>query len=430
MTDTAILPKTDAKPKVRAALEAGEGVLRLAPCWVPRSFLMPGRRLKLHPDDYYALGAHRGGIDERWFASTTEAGNDNRAIDEGLSYVVHDGERFTLLEAVAAEGPRLIGKAMWEKYRRWPVYSKFFDNLGPIPHHMHHNEEQAAKVGQEGKPECYYFPPQLNSIGNNFPHTYFGLEPGVTKADVHRCLENWNKGDNGILNLSKAYRLNPGTGWHVPACVLHAPGSLLTYEPQWGSDVFAMYQSMVEGRRVEWELFVKDTPEEFKNDLDYLVNQLDWEANVDPNFRDHHYLEPIPIGDTATEGYQDRWVVYGRFGGPNRGAHPGDRDLFSAKELTLDPGAKATIKDGGAYGLITVQGMGRLGRHTLQSPNMIRFGAMTEDEVFVSYEAATQGVTFENTGSEPLVTLRYFGPDAAPKAPHTGAFKSHAIKVR
>jgi hypothetical protein len=289
---------------------------------------------------------------------------------------------------------------------------------------MHHNEDQAAKVGQEGKPECYYFPPQLNSIGNNFPHTYFGLEPGVTKSDVRRCLENWNKGDNGILDLSKAYRLNPGTGWHVPACVLHAPGSLLTYEPQWGSDVFAMYQSMVEGRRVDWDLFVKDTPEPFKNDLDYLVDQLDWDANVDPNFRDHHYLEPINDGETFTEGYQDRWVVYGKFGGPNRGAHKGDRDLFSAKELTIEPGAKATIKDGGAYGLITVQGYGRIGKHVLQSPNMIRFGAMTEDEVFVSHEVATRGVVFENTGTEPLVTLRYFGPDSAPKAPDTGAFKN------
>ena len=31
----------------RAALDAGEGILRLAPTWVPRSFLMPGGRLKL-----------------------------------------------------------------------------------------------------------------------------------------------------------------------------------------------------------------------------------------------------------------------------------------------------------------------------------------------------------------------------------------------
>src|SRR5205823_4360610 len=102
MANTAVAPKTNKTPNVRAAIEAGEGLLRLAPCWVPRSFLMPGRRLKLHPNDYYALGAHRGGIDERWFASTTEAANDNRADDEGLSYVVHNAERFTLLDAVAA----------------------------------------------------------------------------------------------------------------------------------------------------------------------------------------------------------------------------------------------------------------------------------------------------------------------------------------
>ena len=80
----------------KGALEAGEGILRLAPTWVPRSFLQPGRRLKLHPQDYYALGKHRGGIDERWFGSTTPAANDNRNEDEGLSYVVHDGARFTL----------------------------------------------------------------------------------------------------------------------------------------------------------------------------------------------------------------------------------------------------------------------------------------------------------------------------------------------
>ena len=45
------------------ALEQGKGILRLAPTWVPRSFCVPGRRIKLHPDDYYVLGGVRGGID-------------------------------------------------------------------------------------------------------------------------------------------------------------------------------------------------------------------------------------------------------------------------------------------------------------------------------------------------------------------------------
>ena len=404
---------------LRAALESGEGILRLAPCWVPRSFLMPGRRLKLHPDDYYALGAHRGGIDERWFASTTEAANENRLPDEGLSYVVHGKERFTLRDAVALEGPRLIGKDMWERYGRWPVYAKFFDNLGPIPHHLHQNDAQARLVGQEGKPESYYFPPQLNNTSNAFPHTYFGLEPGTTKENVRRCLEDWNKGDNGILDHSKAYRLKVGTGWLLPPCILHAPGSLLTYEVQWGSDVFAMYQSMVEGRRVPWDLLVKDVPPEKHNDLDFLVDLIDWPLNTDPNFKDSNYLEPIAAAGSPDEGWVDRWIVYGRIGG---------RQYFSAKELTVQPGARCEIKDGGAYGLIAVQGSGRIGKMRLQTPAMIRFGEMTEDEVFVSFEAAVRGVTFENTGSEPLVTLRYFGPDANPDAPEVGDYRTKAGK--
>jgi len=89
-------------------LDAGEGLLRLTPTWVPRSFLHPGHRIKLHPEDYYAFGADRGGIDERWFASTTDAANDNRTPDEGQSYVLHEGQRFQLRDAVAEAGDRLM----------------------------------------------------------------------------------------------------------------------------------------------------------------------------------------------------------------------------------------------------------------------------------------------------------------------------------
>jgi len=399
----------------KEALDAGEGLLRLAPTWVPRSFLQPGRRIKLHPDDYYALGKHRGGIDERWFASTTPAANDNRQEDEGLSYCVHGRSRFTLKDAVDALGAALIGDKIWNAYKRWPVYSKFFDNMGPIPHHMHQNAEQAALVGQEGKPESYYFPPQLNAIGNNFPYTFFGLEPGTRREDVVRCIENWNKGDNGILDLSKAYRLKPGTGWLVPPCILHAPGSLVTYEPQWGSDVFGMYQSLVEGRDVPWALLVKDMPVDKHQDIDFIVDQLDWNANVNPNFKDSHYLEPIADGDTASEGYVDRWVVYGTVDG---------KQLFSAKELTINPGAKMTLKDPGASGAIVMQGRGRIGKLPLECPAMIRFGEMTEDEVFITAQAAQNGVEIENLGKEcPLVILRYFGPDVHPNLPAVGAHK-------
>jgi hypothetical protein len=71
-----------------------------------------------------------------------------------------------------------------------------------------------------------------------------------------------------------------------------------------------------------------------------------------------------------------------------------------------------------------VQGKGRLGKLALQTPAMIRFGENTEYEVFISHEAASRGVEIENTGSEPLVGLRYFGPDAHSNMPNSGAWKN------
>jgi hypothetical protein len=194
------------------ALEQGGGILRLAPAWVPRAFCIPGRRIKLHPDDYYAFGAHRGGIDERWFSSTTRADNGPETTpDEGLSYVVWGDEekpqRALFKDVVAELGPALLGDVLWNEYHAWPMYSKFFDNKGALPHHIHQMEEHAKRVGQESKPETYYFPRQLNNYGADAPYTYFGLEPGTTKDQVRHCLEIWDEGDNHITDLSKAYWL-------------------------------------------------------------------------------------------------------------------------------------------------------------------------------------------------------------------------------
>jgi hypothetical protein len=396
------------KNLILEALKVGDGVVRLAPCWVPRSFLMPGGRLKLDPRDLYALGAHRGGIDERWFSSTTKAANGPlTSEDEGLSYLEFNGTKALLKEAIETAGDQFLGSDVMQRYGGWNLLCKFFDNLGPIPHHLHQNDEFAARVGQKGKPEAYYFPPQYNFTGNNFPYTFMGLNPGTTKDDVRRCLERWNEGDNGILYLSRAYKLQPGTGWQIPPGILHAPGSLVTYEPQRNSDVFAMYQSLVEGRAVPWELLVKDVPVEHHHDLDYLIDMLDWQGNVDPDFSANRLFHPTPAAaaeQMKAAGYSENWVVYST----------GD---YSAKELTVLPRKSVTITDAAAYGLIVVQGYGTLGKHEIETPSMIRFGEMTKDELFVSVDAAKNGVTITNRSDrENLVMLKHFGP-ANPSAP-------------
>jgi hypothetical protein len=400
---------------VQEAINAGGGVLRLEPSWVPRTFMLPGRRLKLHPDDLYALGGHRGGINERWFSSTTNADNGpGTPADEGLSYVrLANGGRFLLKEAVEAAGDLLIGSEVMQREGGWNLLCKFFDNLGPIPHHMHQSEEDAKKVGRRGKPEAYYFPPQYNQLENHFPYTFMGLEPGTTKADVRRCLEAWNQGDNGILYLSRAFKLQVGTGWQINPGILHAPGSLVTYEPQVNSDVFAMFQSEVEGRIIDWSLLTKDVPKDRHHDLDYIIGMLDWDANVNPEFARSNRVFPTSVrptegsdtvSDPQADGYREQWVCYGT-------------GYYSAKELTVLPGRTATIRDAAAYGLILTQGYGTFGSQSVSTPSMIRFGQMTEDELFVTHGAAQAGVRIENkSATDPLVILKHFGP-GNPEAP-------------
>lgn len=394
------------KQLIRDAFDAGQGILRLAPTWVPRSFCVPGRRIKLHPDDYYVLGGVRGGIDERWLSSTTPAENGPLTGEhEGLSQVVFERDgttaKFLLRDAVDELQATLIGPRIWNEYRSWPMYSKFFDNMGPLPHHVHHNDEKAALVGQKGKPEAYYFPPQLNNHGGDYPYTFIGLAPGTTKAQIRECLVNFTKGDNKITNYSQAYRLEPGTGWDVPPGLLHAPGSLCTYEPQKASDVFAMYQSLVNEAIIPEELLWKCTPEDRLGDFDELVDVLDWELNLDPNTMQNRFMAPLPVHgeqEMNAAGYSEKWICY-------------KSDAFSAKELTVLPGATVTIRDAAAYGMIMMQGHGKFGSWDIETPALIRYGQLTHDEYFVSESAAQEGVTIVNLSkTDPIVMLKHFGP--------------------
>jgi hypothetical protein len=173
-----------------------------------------------------------------------------------------------------------------------------------------------------------------------------------------------------------------------------------------------MFQNIVEGRYVPWSLLVKDVPVDKHHDLDFIMGQLDWDKNVDPNFKDNNYLEPIVA--QSGNGWVDRWIVYGTVNG---------QQLFTARELTVEPGATCTLTDPGASGWITVQGQGRMGALNLQTPVIVRYGQTTEDEVFISHEAAGAGVKIENTGSEPLVGLRYFGPETWDAVPAVGDYK-------
>ena len=400
MADRALVEKT---------LEKGEGIFRLNPNFIPRPFGKAGHRLRLHPDDYYAYGLERGSIKERWMNSTNVAQNGPLAgPEEGLSFVAVDygsDEKFAIRDAIQLLGAALVGEELWNTYRGWPVFSKFYDLTTPLFHHLHLDMEAAARVGKLGKPECYYFPVQFASHLGEMNATYFGYDPDTTPEQVKQRLRDYNKGDNRITELSRAYRIELGTGWYSPAGVIHAPGSVMTFELNWNGDVNSVHENVVSGEIFDRSFLTGEVPDGKKDDIDYIFSLLDWEKNIDPHYKKHYSRRPLMIA--ADDSREEKWISYANDG------------YFSAKELIVFPGKRVTLTEPAAYGVVLTEGHGRIGPHMCESPTLLRFGQQSADEFYVSEAAAQKGITIINESPvEPLVLLKSFGPNH-PDAPKT-----------
>lgn len=385
--------------RIRNCFEKGKGVLHLMPTWVPRDFGEAGYRLRLHPDDYYSFGLHRGPICERWFGSINHALNGPGTLpDEGMSYVLADNgknEKFLLKDAMDELGEDIVGSALTKKYGGWPVFAKFYDYSTPLFHHLHMNEEHANLIGMHGKPEAYYFPPQLNNVMGRFPVTYFGFDPDTKPEDVKECIRNYDKFDTRITELSRAYRIKLGTGWYTPAGVIHAPASVLTYEPQWNSDVNTIMENVTMEHINSHDKLTSCCPEDKKEDVDFIFSLIDWEKSTDPYYHEKYYREPKLLPQTQ-DGLIEKWVAY---------ANP----YIAAKEVTVTPGAKVVLKDQACYCAILTQGHGTFGEFDCEVANMLRFGQASGDEFFVSEQAAKEGFVIENKSHyENLVFLQNF----------------------
>jgi hypothetical protein len=131
--------------------------------------------------------------------------------------------------------------------------------------------------------------------------------------------------------------------------------------------------------------------------LDYVVDLMDWEKNIDPHYRKSYFRPPVSAGKESGAAIEN-WISY---------ANP----CLCATELTVMPGETVTVRDPMPYGAIVVQGHGRIGVHQAESATVLRFGQVSADEFFVGEPAAARGVTITNASRcEPLVLLKHFGP--------------------
>jgi len=373
---------------LRREIEEKRGVLRLKPTFVARTFYPGLNRLGLENPD----AGPRGEYVERWIASSVEADNPIKVENEGLSEVVLESAGATIFLRDALE--MLPGLMLGENYakshdNKFGILTKVLDIGHPIPWHLHARKEDAWRYWKmNSKEEAYYFLDHPKALGP-IPYSHIAMHPGTREEEVLELLKRWS--DDKVLDLSPAYRLNVGEGFHVLAGVPHAPGTALTLEIQEESDVYNMLQAKYRGEILSKDLMLRGLPNE-----EAVVKLIDWEVSTDPYFYRKYHTVPEPVEDGPEGDGEEVWVY-----------QPRRTRKFSGKELRVKPGGKVRCREKGAHAILIWKGEGRI--------NELRAAAQHGfDEFFITYAPATEGYSVENTGSGWMVLYKLFGPDVYP----------------
>ncbi|MFB0568534.1 MAG: hypothetical protein ACETV0_02805 [Nitrososphaeria archaeon] len=387
------------RSRVERVIKETGGILNLAPTWVARDFLPAGHRLGL--EDYSPEDKRRGEICERWFASTSPADNAYGPADEGLSYIVSpDGSRLLLRDVVGLCNDLLLGEEYYRSHGGIGMFTKLFDFAAPIPLHLHQMKQHTEPLGKGPKDEAYYFVEGVPM--GSFPYSFLGLHHMFLRLENRRklipLLEKWETDE--ILRYSKAYKLMPGEGFLIPSGTLHAPGTALTLEMQESSDVFAMLLGVAGGKPISKDLLWKDVDPKARqrNDMNAILDLIDWEVCCDPYFYEHHHTPPMVI--TSSSNGNEHWVFYGT-------------PKFSGKKTVVRPGRRLSFREQGAFSFFVWRGRGRFSNVSIAAR-----GDHSRDEFFVVCEKAVQTISVENTGYEDLVLFKFFGVNVNPNAPN------------
>ena len=381
-------------------LKARDGILGMRPAWVTRDFMPPGKRLGLTENEYDA--GPRGAVCERWLVSETQVENRVKTENEGFSFLDIDGYDIRLIDALDCCPEEILGSEYAETHQRLNRLLKIYDFKTRIFYHMHQKSEHALKVGMNSKEEAYHF---LDAECGTHPETFFGVHPYIVEQNLQYeiflpYLKRW-KGDS-ILNHSRAYTNVVGEGFHLPAGILHAPGTALTLELQESSDVMAVMQAELEGLKIDKNLLANHVPSKERKqygDEMAVLKQVDWEANADPWFYENHHLAPRLIPETTSggaKGAREEWVWY-------------NTSKFNGTRIIIAPGGSFFSTAAGVHGLFLWRGKGLVNGYKMEGQKVSL--THSRDELLVTYSRATAGVTIKNTGTEDMVIYKFFGPD-------------------
>ena len=124
-------------------------------------------------------------------------------------------------ESVMGEKITAFSKALYGD-PTWPIVSKKFDNLNPIPDHLHWTKWEVYDINSYDNPGV---------CASHYHTTAMGLYSFVTKEQFLDCMKSFGKSEyNRIRHLAPHVMMELDNGFVMPNGVLHSPTNLCTHE--------------------------------------------------------------------------------------------------------------------------------------------------------------------------------------------------------
>ncbi|WP_373650842.1 hypothetical protein [Schlesneria sp. DSM 10557] len=396
------------------------GVLQLLHRYAGRTFCTPGKRLRLDAKSYYPDYMGGTGLDEIWMCCTVpiktgviDTRTNKAPFREGEAQVLTaSGQVVALQDLIAANPSSVIGdkvsafaKEMFG-YATWPIVSKKFDNLNPIPDHLHWAKWEVYDINS-------FDNPGVNP--SHYHTTAMGLYPFVTKDQFLACMKRFGKDEyNGVRHLAPHVMMRLDHGFVMPNGVLHSPTNLCTHELHVTMDEHFLAEDLtLDGRIGAKDAFYacreEDYPAARHEDWEYLVEKFDFAANQDPDFVLKNSRPAITSDEFSADGVDAKWIVYGDFLGDQK---------CSILRMTVQPGAKTKFRPESPALFHTNGGSGRIGKLNIRYHQDMILGEIYPEIGFITQAAiASGGVEIENTGKDPLVLTFDFPQNAHSKTP-------------
>ena len=403
-----------------SCLDKNGGVFQLLHRYAGRTFCTPGKRLRLDERSYYPDYMGGTGLDELWMCCTVpivtgviDTRTKKAPFREGEAHVLtSDGQVISLQDLISANPKAVLGDKVTALSQQligkvtWPIVSKKFDNLNPIPHHLHWSKWEVYDINSYDNPGV---------SPSHYHTTAMGLYPFVTRDQFLACMKRFGKGEyNGVRHLSPHTMMHIDDGFVMPNGVLHSPTNLCTHELHVTMDEHFLAEDLtLDGRIGAKDAFYacreEDYPKVRHEDWDYLVEKFDFAANQDPDFVLKNSRPAISAQEFKGNGVDAKWIVYGNFLGDQK---------CSILRLIVEPGAKTTFRPECPAMFHTNGGSGRVGKLAVRYHQNMVLGEIYPEIGFITQAAlANGGVEIENTGTEPLVLTFDFPQNAHSRTP-------------